>query len=156
MQTCSLCSQTWQSFRYTTPFLEVSCLNILLQQQNNKLGTARNKKGCYVELSHIQQTQHAQMSQQIQKFISFQQKQLEKTGCRLNRAEHKLLEFGLDVARVKEAHQADVKSLEERQCSTEGWLEALESGIQVGVSERSGRIAKELQASQNQQMEDFR
>ena len=96
------------------------------------------------------------MSQQIQKFIGFQQQQLEETGCRLNRAKHKLSEFGLDVARVREAHQADVERLEERQSSTEGWLEALESGIQVVVSEKCGRIAKELQASQNQQMEDFR
>ena len=35
-------------------------------------------------------------------------------------------------------------------------LEALHSGIQVVVIEKCGRIAKELQASQNQQMEDFR
>ena len=60
------------------------------------------------------------------------------------------------MARVREAHQADVEHLEERQSSTEGRLETLESEIQVVVSEKCGQIAKELQASQNQQMEDFR
>ena len=81
---------------------------------------SKEQKACYVELSHIQQTQHAQMSQQIQEFIGSQQQQLEVTGCRLNRTEHKLSEFGLNVARVREAHQADVERLEERQSSTDG------------------------------------
>ena len=99
---------------------------------------------------------HAQMSQQIQEFIGSQQQQLEDIGHRLAKAEQKLSAFGQDVEEVREAHQADMERLEERQNSTEGRLEALESGIQARVSERCGQIAEELQASQNQQMQAFR
>ena len=132
---------------------EVAGLRVELQQQSSKL---EGQKACYEELSRIQQTQHAQMSQQIQEFIGSQQQQLEEVGRRVNRAEQKLSAFSQDVAGVREAHQADVERLEERQSSTEGRLEALESGIQVGLSEKCGQIAKELQASRNQQMEDLR
>ena len=96
------------------------------------------------------------MSQQIQEFISSQQQQLEEIGHRLNREEHKLSAFGQNVVGVRKAHQTDVECLEERQSSTEGRPEALKSGIQVVVSEKCGQVAKELQASQNKQMKDFR
>ena len=132
---------------------EVAGLRVELQQQNSKL---EGQKACYEELNRIQQMQHAQISQQMQEFIGSQQQQLEDVGGRLTKAEQKLLTFDQELGRVRESHHDDIDSLKERQSLTENQLTAIESGIQNEVSDRCDRIAKELQTSQNRQIQDLR
>lgn len=132
---------------------EVAGLRVELQQQSSKL---EGQKACYEELNRIQQVQHAQISQQMQEFICSQQQQLEDVGCRLTKAEQKLLAVDQELEGVRESHRGDVDSLKERQSFTESRLTTIESGIQDEVSDRCDRIAKELQTSQNKQIQDLR
>ena len=131
---------------------EVAGLRVKLQQQNSKL---EGQKACYEELNRIQQMQHAQISQQMQEFIGSQQQKLEDVGGRLTKAEQKLLTFDQELGRVRESHHDDIDSLKEKQSLTENRLTAIESGIQNEVSDRCDRIAKELQTSQNRQIQDL-
>ena len=58
--------------------------------------------------------------------------------------------------RESEFHRDDVDSLKERQSFTESRLTVIEFEIQNEVCDRCDRIAKELQMSQNRQIQDLR
>ena len=67
---------------------------------------------------HTQQTQHEQLSKQMEDFITTQRQQVEDVTNYQVQAEGRLSAIKVEVEILKQPHQIDVKCLESRQSST--------------------------------------
>ena len=93
----------------------------------------------------MQQTQHAQMSWQMQEFIRSQQEQLQDVDHRLSTAELRLTEFSQEM---EGSHEKAIGELVERLTSAERLLAISDSEANEGHH----HIFERLQASQKEQM----